>query len=157
MGQERYGSIEHLGISTFEEPFYSEVVRACGLDADIEIFPRGHGSLSDSLTLSEYLLSYSNTCWQCWNISERRTETETSTCSSGLRKKGAHHTGRCILGPRRRYFILCPSPCPRKLYLCVCRNRGTHIHRSTWKRRPTSTHGHHGTSGNSCCLEIELR
>lgn len=43
------GSIQDniLGVSTFEEPWYTEVVRACALEADILNFPRGDGTLSD--------------------------------------------------------------------------------------------------------------
>jgi len=34
-----------LGISSFDEPWYSKVVHACSLDVDIANLPRGHGSL----------------------------------------------------------------------------------------------------------------
>ncbi len=42
----RNGTIQQniLGISTFEEPWYSKVVLACGLETDIAILPRGHGT-----------------------------------------------------------------------------------------------------------------
>ena len=32
-----------LGISSFEEPWYRQVVHACGLEHDISILPKGHG------------------------------------------------------------------------------------------------------------------
>jgi ATP-binding cassette subfamily C (CFTR/MRP) protein 1 len=32
-----------LGISSFEEPWYSQVIRACALEFDISKLPRGHG------------------------------------------------------------------------------------------------------------------
>lgn len=32
-----------LGISTFDEPWYRQVVRACALEQDISIMPKGHG------------------------------------------------------------------------------------------------------------------
>lgn len=35
-----------LGVSSFEEPWYSQVVRACALDVDISKLPRGHGNIS---------------------------------------------------------------------------------------------------------------
>jgi ATP-binding cassette subfamily C (CFTR/MRP) protein 1 len=32
-----------LGVSTFDEPWYSQVVRACALEHDISMMPKGHG------------------------------------------------------------------------------------------------------------------
>lgn len=41
----RNGTIQAniLGISSFEEPWYSQVVHACGLETDIAIMPKSHG------------------------------------------------------------------------------------------------------------------
>lgn len=41
----RNGTIQQniLGISPFEEPWYSDVVHACALESDIAVLPRGHG------------------------------------------------------------------------------------------------------------------
>lgn len=49
----RNGTIQQniLGISAFEEPWYSQVVHACGLESDIAILPRGHGT---SIYISRY-------------------------------------------------------------------------------------------------------
>ena len=34
-----------LGVSTYDEPWYRQVVRACALEQDISIMPKGHGKL----------------------------------------------------------------------------------------------------------------
>jgi ATP-binding cassette, subfamily C (CFTR/MRP), member 1 len=38
-----------LGISTFDEPWYSQVVRACALEQDISMMPKGHGEHPEHL------------------------------------------------------------------------------------------------------------
>ena len=35
-----------LGISTFDEHWYRQVVKACALEQDISLMPKGHGKLS---------------------------------------------------------------------------------------------------------------
>jgi ATP-binding cassette subfamily C (CFTR/MRP) protein 1 len=47
----RNGTIQQniLGISAFEEPWYSQVIHACALENDIAILPKGHGELLRSL------------------------------------------------------------------------------------------------------------
>jgi ABC-type multidrug transport system fused ATPase/permease subunit len=41
-----------LGISTFDEPWYRQVVRACALEQDITMLPKGHGLALSYLSLS---------------------------------------------------------------------------------------------------------
>ncbi|KAH7329994.1 putative ATP-binding cassette transporter [Rhexocercosporidium sp. MPI-PUGE-AT-0058] len=50
----RNGTIQQniLGISPFEEPWYSKVVHACGLEADIAILPKGHATPVGSAGIS---------------------------------------------------------------------------------------------------------
>ncbi|KAH6718942.1 putative ATP-binding cassette transporter [Leptodontidium sp. MPI-SDFR-AT-0119] len=50
----RNGTIQQniLGISPFEEPWYSKVVHACGLEADIAILPKGHSTPVGSAGIS---------------------------------------------------------------------------------------------------------
>jgi ATP-binding cassette subfamily C (CFTR/MRP) protein 1 len=45
-----------LGVSTFDEPWYQQVVRACALEHDIALMPNGHGKPSTSETFQRYLL-----------------------------------------------------------------------------------------------------
>lgn len=45
-----------LGISSFEEPWYNQVIRACALELDISKLPKGHGK--QNLTLCD--LKFSN-------------------------------------------------------------------------------------------------
>lgn len=40
-----------LGISSFEEPWYSQVIRACALELDISKLPKGHGELNSAIYL----------------------------------------------------------------------------------------------------------
>ncbi|KAK0104754.1 hypothetical protein ONS95_005024 [Cadophora gregata] len=50
----RNGTIQQniLGISAFEEPWYSKVVHACGLEGDIAILPKGHATPVGSAGIS---------------------------------------------------------------------------------------------------------
>ncbi|KAL2067058.1 hypothetical protein VTL71DRAFT_1482 [Oculimacula yallundae] len=50
----RNGTIQQnvLGISAFEEPWYSTVVHACGLEGDIAILPKGHATPVGSAGIS---------------------------------------------------------------------------------------------------------
>ncbi|PVH72950.1 putative ATP-binding cassette transporter [Cadophora sp. DSE1049] len=50
----RNGTIQQniLGISTFEEPWYSKVVHACGLEGDIAILSKGHATPVGSAGIS---------------------------------------------------------------------------------------------------------
>merc|ERR1712093_668379 len=50
----RNGTIQQniLGISAFEEPWYSKVVHACGLEGDIAILPKGHATQVGSAGIS---------------------------------------------------------------------------------------------------------
>jgi ATP-binding cassette subfamily C (CFTR/MRP) protein 1 len=45
-----------LGISTFDEPWYRQVVRACALEHDIALMPKGDGKSSTSECFQRYLL-----------------------------------------------------------------------------------------------------
>jgi len=45
-----------LGISTFDEPWYQQVIRACALEHDIALMPKGHGKSSTSESFQRYLL-----------------------------------------------------------------------------------------------------
>jgi ABC-type bacteriocin/lantibiotic exporter with double-glycine peptidase domain len=45
-----------LGVSTFDEPWYRQVVRACALEHDIALMPKGHGKSSTSESFQRYLL-----------------------------------------------------------------------------------------------------
>jgi ATP-binding cassette subfamily C (CFTR/MRP) protein 1 len=49
----RNGTIQEniLGISSYEEAWYRQVVHACGLEGDVLILPKGHGWCSKSLRL----------------------------------------------------------------------------------------------------------
>jgi len=44
----RNGTIQEniLGISSYEEAWYKQVVNACGLEGDVLILPKGHGNVS---------------------------------------------------------------------------------------------------------------
>ena len=44
-----------LGISSFEEAWYSQVIHACALEVDIANFPRGHGVLIRAISSSDLL------------------------------------------------------------------------------------------------------
>lgn len=50
----RNGTIQHniLGISSFEEPWYTTVIRACALEQDILNLPKGHSTLVGSAGIS---------------------------------------------------------------------------------------------------------
>lgn len=43
-----------LGMSTFDDPWYRQVLRACALEADISIMPNGHGKYSQNLKILQY-------------------------------------------------------------------------------------------------------
>jgi hypothetical protein len=45
-----------LRVSTFDEPWYQQVVRACALEHDIALMPKGHGKPSTSKTLRDTYL-----------------------------------------------------------------------------------------------------
>jgi len=56
----RNGTIQEniLGISSFEEAWYRQVVNACGLEGDVLILPKGHGM--NSLLFSTFLGHFAN-------------------------------------------------------------------------------------------------
>ena len=43
-----------LGISSFDEPWYSEVVRACALEFDISKLPKGHSRMTLRTSSSDF-------------------------------------------------------------------------------------------------------
>jgi ATP-binding cassette subfamily C (CFTR/MRP) protein 1 len=57
-----------LGVSTYDDPWYRQVVRACALEQDIAIMPKGHGRLLQSSHVIN-LTSSSNCRWKCWHLS----------------------------------------------------------------------------------------
>ena len=57
-----------LGISTFDEPWYRQVVRACALEQDISIMPKGHGIIPRFFDLYVMLMRSSNTSRKCRHL-----------------------------------------------------------------------------------------
>ena len=90
-----------LGVSTFDEPWYRQVVRACALEQDIVMMPKGHGQCCSRIPF-QALMSSSYNRGKRRYIPKRRPKTKTSSCTRSLRQKGARYPRRRVFRPRRR-------------------------------------------------------
>ena len=83
-----------LGVSSFDESWYSQVIRACALEFDISKLPKGHGkSRALPYSLDSRAENISHSCWKCRNFTKRGPKATGSVGSRCLCKEDIYPSG----------------------------------------------------------------